>query len=84
MMYNIDVNNNNKLFMSDETKTKLISMAKTFGTSFVVASALIILDAETVSWTVAFWSSVAIAGLRAGVTAVIAPFIPVSLGGKKY
>jgi hypothetical protein len=69
--------------MSNETKTQLISAGKTFAVAFIVAGATILSSAESISWTVAFWGSVATAGLRAGLTALIAPYIPVRLGGKK-
>lgn len=69
--------------MSDETKVKLISALKTFSVAFIVASATILTSVETISWTYAFWGSVLVAGIRAGVTALVAPYIPVRLGGKK-
>ena len=69
--------------MSDETKLKLISAGKTFATAFIVAGASILASTESISWTLAFWGSLATAGLRAGITAIIAPYLPIKLGGKK-
>lgn len=69
--------------MSDKTKELLISTAKTFGTAFLVTVAITFVEADQINWTVSFWGATATAGLRAGITAVIAPYIPVKLGGKK-
>lgn len=69
--------------MSNETKTQIISAVKTFVVAFLVAGLTIISNTETISWTYAFWGAIATAGIRAGITAVIAPYIPVKLGGKK-
>lgn len=69
--------------MNDKTKEQLISAGKTFAVAFIVTVAMLFTQAETVAWDVAFWTSLAMAGLRAGITAVIAPFIPTKLGGKK-
>lgn len=69
--------------ISDATKVQIISIAKTFGTVFVVTAALSIVNAPAIEWTSVFWFSIITAGLRAGVSAVIAPFVPVKLGGKK-
>ncbi|MFA6315000.1 MAG: hypothetical protein WC648_01340 [Candidatus Paceibacterota bacterium] len=69
--------------MSDETKTKLISFAKTFGTAFIVAAATTLVAADQIEWTLAFWGAVGTAGLRSAITALIAPFLPIKLGGKK-
>jgi len=69
--------------MSDETKVKLISFIKTFGTAFLVAAATTLVAANQIEWTIAFWGAVATAGLRSAITAVIAPYLPVKLGGRK-
>ena len=69
--------------MSNENKEKIISAVKTFGVAFIVSAAAILTDSESITWTYAFWGSVATAGLRAGITALISPYIPVRLGGKK-
>lgn len=69
--------------MSDETKKKIVEEIQTFAIAFIVAAAAILTNAEAITWTTAFWSSVAIAGVRAGITALIAPFLPTKLGGKK-
>jgi hypothetical protein len=69
--------------LSDKTKEQLISAVKTFAVAFIVTSAAILTSADSISWTFAFWGAVATAGLRAGITALIAPYIPVNLGGKK-
>lgn len=69
--------------MSDKTKELLISTAKTFGTAFIVTVALTFIEADKIDWTLSFWGAIATAGLRSGITAVIAPYIPTKLGGKK-
>jgi hypothetical protein len=69
--------------ISDATKTQLLSMAKTFGTVFIVTVAMVLTQENSIEWTSVFWFSIISAGLRAAVSAVIAPFIPVKLGGKK-
>lgn len=69
--------------ISDETKTKVISHLKTFGTVFIVTAAATLVAADEVVWSVAFWLSIGGAAIRAGVTALIAPYLPVRLGGKK-
>lgn len=69
--------------LSDKQKEQLISIGKTFGTAFIVAAATTLLAADTIEWSFAFWTAIATAALRAGISAVIAPFIPVKLGGKK-
>ncbi len=69
--------------ISNETKLKLIAEAKTFLTVFIVTVATFIIQSDVIDWTVAFWSSAAVAGLRAAITVIIAPYLPVKLGGKK-
>jgi hypothetical protein len=69
--------------MKDTTKELLISAGKTFATAFVVTVAISFVESDTISWTLSFWGAIATAGLRAGISAVIAPYIPVKLGGKK-
>lgn len=69
--------------LSNETKTKIIAETKTFLTVFVVTVAAFLIQVDTVSWSVAFWSAAAAAGLRAAITVIIAPYLPIKLGGKK-
>jgi Na+/H+ antiporter NhaA len=70
--------------MSDQLKVQLISAAKTFGVVFLITVATVLTqDGTAIEWTSVFWFSIITAGVRAGVSAVIAPFIPVKLGGKK-
>lgn len=69
--------------ISDKTKEQLISLAKTFGTAFIVTAAATLLAADSIEWTVAFWSAIGTAAIRAALSTVIAPFIPTKLGGKK-
>jgi hypothetical protein len=68
---------------SNETKTQFISALKTFGIAFIVTVVGMLSDTVEISWTWAFFGPIVIAGLRAAITALIAPFIPASLGGKK-
>jgi hypothetical protein len=67
----------------DEFKVKLISFGVTFITSFVLGIALFLNSLGTIEWSWAFWGAVIIAGARAGVSAIVANFIPVRLGGKR-
>ena len=68
--------------MSNNVKIELISIANTFGASFL-ASAGAILATGSITWTTAFWTSLAIAAIRSGVKAVVKQFTPVALGGVK-
>lgn len=69
--------------LSNETKAEIISAGKTFAVAFIVTIAISFTQATNMDWSIAFWGSLAMAGLRAGITAVIAPYIPTKLGGKK-
>lgn len=70
--------------ISDATKAQLISIAKTFGVTFLVTVATVLAaENTTIEWTSVFWFSVIVSGVRAGLSAAIAPFISVKLGGKK-
>ena len=69
--------------LSDETKKQLISAAKTFAIAFFGTAVALFLKADEISWTISFWSAIAMAGFRAGLTAVMNPYLPVKLGGKK-
>lgn len=68
---------------SDQIKIHLISAGKTFLLGFIVTVAAILSDSVDISFTTAFWVPIAMAGLRAGITAMIAPFIPIKLGGTR-
>jgi hypothetical protein len=69
--------------LSTNTKIKLISAGNTFVTAFLLAIAGSLSTVGIIEWTSAFWIALAMAGLRAGLAAIVAQFTPVRLGGKK-
>ena len=69
--------------MSNETKIKLISAGNTFATAFLLAIGASFSTVGTIEWTSAFWIAILMAGLRAGIAALVAKFTPIRLGGKK-
>lgn len=69
--------------MSNELKTQIISAVKTFLSAFLITVAIIFIETDTIVLNSVFWVSLGIAGFRAGLSALIAPYIPVKLGGKK-
>ena len=69
--------------ISNATKEQIISAGKTFAVAFIVTAVTLFTQGNTMDFSLAFWTSLAMAGVRAGLTAVIAPYIPTKLGGKK-
>ncbi len=66
---------------SNSTKTEIISIVNTFLATFL--SIVAVTASSHIEWTLTFWSSLAIAGIRAGIKAVINQFVPTTLGGVK-
>lgn len=69
--------------LSDNAKTKIISAVNTFGSVLVITIAGTLVTTGNIEWSLAFWGGLFSAGIREGVKAMIAPFLPVRLGGKK-
>lgn len=67
----------------DQLKIKLISMGNTFLASFILGVATSIYSTGSIEWTTAFWIALVIAGVRAGVAAIVANFVPQRLGGNR-
>lgn len=68
--------------MSAELKQNLISAGNTFLATFVGVVATGLASGD-IQWTGAFWASLGLVALRAGLKAVTARFVPIALGGKK-
>lgn len=67
----------------DAGKIKIISIANTFASTFILILATGVISADTIAWTAAFWGGlISIAG-REAVKAVISLFVPAKLGGRK-
>lgn len=68
-------------FKSD-LKTHLQSALQTFIATFL-STVGATLAAGHISWTLAFWGAIALAGVRTGVKVLFENFAPPALGGKK-
>lgn len=64
-------------------KEHLISGAKTFAATFIVAAAAFLSSGIPIEWTHTFWASVLLAGVRAAIKEIIERFAPAALGGRK-
>jgi len=69
--------------MSDQLKVRLISLGNTFATAFILTVATSLSVVGTVEWTAAFWVSIAMSGVRAGIAELVKQFTPIKLGGKR-
>lgn len=68
--------------MNPILKGHLISALQTFIATFIIVFGTTLSQGEVV-WSSAFWASLALVAVRAGVKEVIARFAPLSLGGRK-
>lgn len=68
--------------MNEIVKEHLISAGQTFVSTFLVVLGTTIATGQ-IAWTGAFWSSVLLVAVRAGIKEVFARVAPVSLGGRK-
>lgn len=67
--------------MSDELKIQLISAGNTFLATFV-GTVGVGLASGDIQWSGAFWASLGLVALRAGIKAVLNSYVPKSLGGR--
>lgn len=69
--------------LSDNNKTRIISLFNTFLSVFVLTLATSLVATNHIDWSISFWGGIGASAIREGVKAVIATFTPVRLGGKK-
>lgn len=69
--------------LSDKNKERVISLFNTFGSTFILTVATLLLATGSPEWTVAFWGGLLTAGVREAFKAVVATYVPVRLGGRK-
>lgn len=70
-------------FLSNEWKVRLISWGNTFATAFILSIVAAISVTGAIEWTTAFWISIVMTGVRAGLAEIVKTFTPVRLGGRK-
>lgn len=69
--------------MNPIIKEHLVSALQTFITVFIGTAGAMLQAGGTIEFSWAFWASIVLAGLRAGVKEVFARFAPVAIGGRK-
>lgn len=69
--------------LSDDAKKRIISLGKTFASTFILVVATSLVTVGHIDWSVSFWGGLLSTGLREAFSAVINTFVPVRLGGRK-